>query len=80
MAVTFQEAYRMQEDHDGKFLKKIKLLCRVYRTNVLSFLLESLNLVIQWRFKILKKKKILSMCVCINVHDCMQTNLFFDLS
>jgi hypothetical protein len=27
MAVTFQEAYRMQEDHDGKFLKKIKLLC-----------------------------------------------------
>ena len=48
MAVTFQEAYPMQEDHDGKFLKKIKLLCRVYRTNVLSFLLESLNLVIQF--------------------------------
>ena len=29
MAVTFQEAYRMQEDHDGKFLKKIKLLCHL---------------------------------------------------
>ena len=29
MAVTFQEAYRMQEDHDGKFLKKINLFCHL---------------------------------------------------